>query len=438
MGNVEIRTARSTERDVLAQRVKIGSAAWNLLTTLVLVVPVLGTFYPLDSYLAVGDVGPTSLASGGSTTSTYVVGASLLILALYIVSGRSFPILRRFGTILPMLIPLIAFSTVVWSSDPTYAANRSARLVLYVGFGLIFAEYFDFKSIISLLMRACLIAILCSDVVTVLRPDLGLSQIGGGYENAWRGATIHKNVLGQVCSISILVCFYSFVARVNRPAIRIATLVVSVVTLALSQSATSAVATGASLAIAFGLNEFSGNSLLAKIGLFAGFALAMVALVAIALSPDILFDILGRDATLTGRTYVWTAVWAALERSPFWGYGYGFWGIDSPARAIIWQDVNFQVSHSHDSWLDMWLQLGLPGLLDLIAIFVFLISTGAALYVRTGGAVATFSLALCASLLVRAGPEVEFTDPFPSALFWLSLVCGLLSRARMQKSEAAS
>jgi O-antigen ligase len=164
----------------------------------------------------------------------------------------------------------------------------------------------------------------------------------------------------------------------------------------------------------------------------------MIFVIAIATEPDLISSFASRDATLTGRTYVWAAVGAAIDRSPFWGEYYGFWGIDSTTREVIWQQVNYPVPHSHDSWLDIWLQLGLPGLIDLILICLIIVLTGAGLYFRSSEPLVVFSLALFVSLLVRSGPEVEFTDPFPSGLFWLALAFGCLARAKAAIEASSS
>jgi O-antigen ligase len=408
------------------------TSLWDILTIAVVVVPILGTFNPLEVYLAGGEAAGAvaSAPLSGATTGTYVLTISLLVLALYLASGRSFAIVPRFGSVLLLTYVLVAFSTVLWSPDPTFTMNRSARLVPYVGFGLVFAEYFDFNRLISLLTRAFFIAVFCSVVITIVRPDLGLSHIGGGYDSAWRGATIHKNVLGQVCSIGALVCSFSIACRCNNFLFSLLTLLLSIMTLVLSQSATSAAAVMASLTVAACFGAAAQSGLKAKIGLFAVIGVVVILAIAIATSPETIFDFAGRDATLTGRTNVWAAVGADIARSPFWGEYYGFWGIDSTASEVIWRQVTYQVPHSHNSWLDIWLQLGLPGLLTIIAICLFIIITGIRLYFKSSEPVVLFSLSLFVSLLVRSGAEVQFTDPFPSGLFWLALSYGCLSKSR--------
>ena len=365
---------------------------------------------------------------GLTTTTTYVVGISLCLLGLYAIAGPSLRALRRPGIFLLIAMPVIAFSTVLWSPDPEFTSNRSARVVLYIGFGILFAEFFEFSHLIAILTRALLLAILCSDIITVVRPDLGLSHIGANYENAWRGATTHKNMLGQVCSIGVLVSVFSIAYRRNHIVTSITTLLLSCVTLGLSQSATSVLACAASLAVAALFAAAARSSVLAKTALIV--AAAGVAVVPVLAVRELTFlaEYLGRSHDLTGRTYVWEAVSNTIDRAPIWGYYYGFWNIDSRDLDFIWNSVGYKVPHSHNSWLDIWLQLGLPGLIIFISINLNIVMTGLKRYFASKRTSIAFLLALFSNLFVRSFVEVEFTDPFPSSLFWVALIFGCLGR----------
>ena len=403
---------------------------WDALTTLIVVVIVLGTFNPIDNYLAGGETTPGIPLSAGATPTTYILAASLILIALYAMLGRSFAIVCRTGSILLIALPTMALFTAWWSPLPVYTMNRSARLIQQIGFALLFAEYYDFGRLIKFLTRSVFIALLCSIAITVVRPDLGLAQMSGDYANAWRGATIHKNILGQVCSIGVLISFFAIIVRKNNLLFSITTLFASMGVLALSQSASSEFAATASILFAACLNAVARRGRLAKINLIALLVFVLTVATVVATDPDLILGVASRDATLTGRTYIWTAVWSVINQSPFWGQYYGFWGIDSVGIRTIWSQVQYNVPHAHDSWLDIWLQLGLPGLIDLIVIFLISILSGFGSYMRTGEASVVFSMSLLVSLLVRSGPEVEFTDPFPSGLFWLALAYGCIVRTK--------
>jgi O-antigen ligase len=103
--------------------------------------------------------------------------------------------------------------------------------------------------------------------------------------------------------------------------------------------------------------------------------LAGVAVVAINLG--VFLTILGRDATLTGRTAIWSAVVDAIQARPWFGYGYGvFWrgGLQGDAidvlTAIHWSGL----MQAQSGYLDLCLDLGLVGFA------VFLSGCGAAVW----------------------------------------------------------
>ena len=83
--------------------------------------------------------------------------------------------------------------------------------------------------------------------------------------------------------------------------------------------------------------------------------------------------IVGKDVTFTGRSYIWRATWRAITERPLQGFGIG--GImntdtPSPRTAQIWAEVNWHVPHAHNSVLDLWVQVGIIGLLLYLCILV--------------------------------------------------------------------
>jgi O-antigen ligase len=73
--------------------------------------------------------------------------------------------------------------------------------------------------------------------------------------------------------------------------------------------------------------------------------------------------ILGRDATLSGRTAIWHQVLDCIALRPWLGYGYGaFWrGMRGPSLQIS-AAVHFMVVHAHNGFLEIALELGVAGL----------------------------------------------------------------------------
>ena len=96
-----------------------------------------------------------------------------------------------------------------------------------------------------------------------------------------------------------------------------------------------------------------------------GLVLSVTGLVFLAVdSSPLALAYLGRNATLTRRTEIWTAVWSAISSHMLLGYGFsGFWAGVHGESAQVAARLGFVARHAHNGFLDLWLELGLAGLL---------------------------------------------------------------------------
>src|SRR5208337_4048948 len=110
--------------------------------------------------------------------------------------------------------------------------------------------------------------------------------------------------------------------------------------------------------------------------------------------PYQLLNMLGRDASLTGRTNLWTAVMIAIGRRPLLGYGYdAFWqGLRGESlQAAI--NAGWLPIHSHNGYLELALGLGIPGLALFGLIYISLVTSALRYLRRTTGATARWPIA---------------------------------------------
>jgi exopolysaccharide production protein ExoQ len=95
-----------------------------------------------------------------------------------------------------------------------------------------------------------------------------------------------------------------------------------------------------------------------------GIALVAVgAITAVALRSPLLAA-LGKSDDLTGRLDIWDAVIGLASQRPVFGWGWvSFWApwVD-PFETLVFKSGVRQL-HAHNAWLDVWLQLGILGLI---------------------------------------------------------------------------
>ena len=103
----------------------------------------------------------------------------------------------------------------------------------------------------------------------------------------------------------------------------------------------------------------------ACMGVFLAIAVSLVILIT-ENAEYIIVDKLGKDMTLTGRTYIWAQVVDAINKYPLFGYGYGgFWqewrGPNDPSFNVRTPN-GYKPPHSHNGFLDIGLNFGWIGL----------------------------------------------------------------------------
>jgi exopolysaccharide production protein ExoQ len=99
--------------------------------------------------------------------------------------------------------------------------------------------------------------------------------------------------------------------------------------------------------------------------------------------PDLLFQALGRDATLTGRTRLWDILLPVIAKRPILGYGYdAFWAGIKPDVISVWIEAGRLVPVADNGYIDLCLSLGLAGV--CLFLYVFARAFGRAMqYVRS-------------------------------------------------------
>jgi O-antigen ligase len=74
------------------------------------------------------------------------------------------------------------------------------------------------------------------------------------------------------------------------------------------------------------------------------------------------FETTGRDASLSGRDALWSIVFNEGKQHPVFGKGYGAFWTEGKGRELV---QTWNPRQSHNAYLDVWLDLGILGLIGV-------------------------------------------------------------------------
>ena len=155
---------------------------------------------------------------------------------------------------------------------------------------------------------------------------------------------------------------------------------------------------------------------------------------ALTLFPDPVLEILGKDATLTGRTELWALVVEKIYERPIAGWGYfAFWGAANPAANAISEELGWAgIPSAHNGLLEMLVEIGVIGT-TLISV-IFLRSVWLAYRcLRTSARELGTSSLLCSGAIVIIGVTepvlIDFSSVWTTLFFVFWLMCERTMRA---------
>lgn len=336
---------------------------------------------------------------------------------------------RRFFWIIAFAI--LACLSAFWSAAPGVTARAGVQLLSHVVCALIAARTVSVRT----LNLGALGGILMVVMFSIAFGQYNLDPIDGTY--SFVGAFSSKNQLGLFSSLGIYFAFTAIAIQHERGLWRLLAVFCGLLcayTLHASQSATSVLAIGATLAMLICLKLamlFSPSA--RKGGLVAGMAVGLL-FVSVALNlgaADAVLGAFGKDSTLTGRTYLWQQGWEAAMQSPWFGVGYqGYWVQGFSEAERLWQEFYIGSRagfHFHNTYIEVLVELGLAGIL---AIAVLMVRVPLGLLLRLIDArrdPASFTLlGIAVMFLIRSFVEVDVINPYVIGSFLVYYAAGQL------------
>ncbi len=314
----------------------------------------------------------------------------------------------------------LTFVSVFWSADPAATFRRGVLFVAVTVYASYLVMRFSLDQIIRLLGLMFVLSAVVDIAFIVAMPQYGIAPGG-----ELTGVFFQKNSLGYTAALGVPLLIVA--GRAYRPA-RLVFYSAAVAQAGLlwgSESKTMLVATVVPTVLMVVYNGFRsrrtlrGAVLLSLVGssiFTVAFATANIALLA---------RWLDKDVSLTGRVPLWQNLIPIALQSPIFGHGYGatFGGYFSPIHEV-WIQNRWNPSHAHNALLQIWLEIGIFGVLLFVVIYCRAVARAIKIVAIVPGAIGLWPLVfLTTTLMVSITESGVASEP----LGWMMFMVAVLS-----------
>jgi exopolysaccharide production protein ExoQ len=338
---------------------------------------------------------------------------------------------------------LCAISTV-WSDDHIWTLKASAELALTVLIGIAAATLIKPHVLMASLMSALIfIALLCISV------GFQNGATGIGASAALQGIFHSKNVFSVFMCLLLMISIVVVSDKGHQPdflrLIAFGSIITTPFLLLLGRSI------GAMIAVMCTLAIFGFMRLLARLGhttrLLATLAVLGTVLaggVAVSItesSPLALIDLLGKDSTLTGRTYLWQKAEDDIAERPIQGVGYrAFWRIGNPRAEQLWYEFYVPAGpgfNFHNEYLEMLVELGIIGLVLMVGTFIVigLRVASTAMMIQLAPE-CSFAILTFIFFIFRSPVEVQLFDQFNIGIVLICLIWNYVRPQQVRERQS--
>jgi hypothetical protein len=322
-----------------------------------------------------------------------VLAATAVIASIvFIATSSDKSVLRRFPLPLALLITLMGLSAF-WSSYQLISLAAFGVQLATTIVAVFFAIQFDWRQLLNVFANTIRFILLLSLIIELVAAFTGpikppFANFDGDTPPApaywWvQGNLFHSeriqgfvgnaNLIAFIAVLGLFVFFVEYLVSARKQTIAIASMVGSAAFIALAKSASMWAALLIVVIAAIVAMVAEGKPRPTRHKIYRAtlwsslFGLFLVAVYWVEIT-----DLLGKSPDASGRFFIWQTVWQLVQEKWLVGWGWiSHWipGVAPYDGLIVIENVPH--FHAHNAFLDVWLQLGIVGLL----VFVWLLGT---------------------------------------------------------------
>lgn len=338
---------------------------------------------------------------------------------------------------------VFACLSVFWSAAPAQTARTGIQYLSHVICALTAMRVIDLRTLIKGAIAGVGLVLVYSLLFGVYHYD----PLDGSY--SFVGAFASKNQLGFYASLGVYFAFAAVVLLADGKRWLVAAVAVgllSAYSLAASQSATSVLTGAVVVALAMVARGLQVLSPRRRKGLFLAVAsFALVGIVAFAYGDglSLILGAFGKDATLTGRTYLWQQGMEAARANPYFGVGYqAYWVQGFSEAERLWEEFFITTRtgfHFHNTFIEATVETGLVGVLLLtLVLLVTLAGHTWQMLSHAAGRESAVLFGISALLAMRAFVEIDILTPYHVGSFLLYFCAGRLTLRQVSQPHRRS
>ena len=260
----------------------------------------------------------------------------------------------------------LALASVTWATVPEITFRKVVALIGTTNFGIYLGSRYTFEQQLKIYGWVFGIAIFFSFFFALFMPKYGIMNTNA-ITGAWRGIYPHKNGLGESMFASFLTFYFLSLVSQSRQLLFRVLCFLSVVLIFFGESATALMSVVFIFSTAQGLSRLSLKSKRSVFFVLLFLIFACFMLLLITINFNTFLSVNDKDVTLSGRTLLWDTLWDFIIQRPWLGYGYGsFFSSAGREVNLLWQVHGWSPVHSHNGYIQLWLNLGLIGLVTFI------------------------------------------------------------------------
>jgi exopolysaccharide production protein ExoQ len=270
---------------------------------------------------------------------------------------------------LSLLLPLWALVSVVWSQEPKRTVIFALFPLLGAIFGLYMGVRFKPRQQMQIMLLVGVLAALGSFLVVAVMPSAGVD-----HKNAMigvEGIYPQKNICAMVTIGLMIPAFYYQFRGASATLKRFAYLGLGLALVLATTARTGWLMLIGCLTFIYLAKSLRRVKRIERlmVVLFLPAGIACTAWLVYTFRFDLL-ALMGKEATLSGRTIIWHAVFLSILKRPWTGFGYrAFWiGFKGEAIHLALATNDPGLSNAENGILQLWLEVGLVGVLILTAI----------------------------------------------------------------------